>query len=267
VHPVVYARTHVRSARRALWVLLLADFAAEELLGRVCNLHSLRLFGPPLDDGGATLVEYRTLAFAIGLLAAWAQARVLELLQRRTVLLRLLGARNAIYAGLTLLLMGAYAVVQQARSVAFLAEVSPGPRLCCLVLWIRHFGAIAGVAAPLAYYALLHPRCLGDLSKDALVPVAMAVGGVLGHLFCSTFNALWAERREHLESEWRVLQLFPNMSSQARSKASVAMRLALTKSAQVGRNAAVEYAATRVVRSLAGYVAGSLTSGAASAPT
>jgi len=247
-------------------VLLLADFVAEELLGRVCNLHSLRLFGPPLDDGGATLVEYRTVAFAIGLLAAWAQARVLELLQRRTVLLRLLGARNAIYAGLTLMLMGAYAVVQQARSVAFLREVSPGPRLCCLVLWIRHFGAIAGAVAPLAFYVLLHPRCLGSLSKDALVPVAMAVGGVLGHLFCSTFNALWAERREHLESDYRVLQLFPHMSSQARSKASVAMRLALAKSAQVTKNAAVEWAATRMVRSLAGYVAGSLTLGAGRAP-
>ena len=46
----------------------------QELMGRVCGLHHFRVLGPPLTSREATLVEYRTLAFAVGLVAAQAQA-------------------------------------------------------------------------------------------------------------------------------------------------------------------------------------------------
>ncbi len=106
----------VKRFRQSVWVLLVLDFVAEELLGRVCRLHSLRLLGPPLADQHTTLAEYRTLSFAAGLVAAWSQATVLELLQRRMVLLQMLGARKTLFAGLSLLLMGAFAVAQQVQT-------------------------------------------------------------------------------------------------------------------------------------------------------
>jgi len=251
-------RRRVTALRRGLWLLLLADFVVEEILGRVCGLHSARLLGPPprAEAGSAaTVVEYRTVSFLLGLLSAWSQARVLALLQRRTVLLRLLGARKAIFGGLTLLLMGAFAVVQQNRTVGFLREVSPTPWWCCMVLWIRQFGAVVGAVLPLVFHILLQPRYLGQLSLDGLVPMSVAVGAVLGNVLCSSFHALWFEKREHLESDYRVLHLFPHMSSQARSKASVAMRLAFKRGAEATTHTAVEWAASRTVRTVSNWLA------------
>jgi len=263
---IVQGRARVQALRRVLWVLLVLDFVAEELLGRVCRLHSLRLLGPPAADTHATLVEYRTFAFAMGLVSAWSQARLLELLQRRAVLLRLLGAQKAIYAGLTLLLMGAFAVKQQARTVHFLREVSPTPWWCCALLWMRQYGAVVGAVLPLLFHILLQPRYLGALPVDTLVTCAVVAGTILGNAFCQSFNTLWLEKREHLESDYRVLHLFPHMSSQARSKASVAMRLAFRRGAEATTNTAVEWAASRMVRTTADYAARLLAGRAAPAP-
>merc|ERR1719424_797298 len=110
-----WARELVMKMRRFLWIILVLDFVFEELVGQVCHLHNFVLLGPPRGDQ-TSLVEYRTFAFAAGLVAAWAQERMLELLQQRSVLLHLLGSRKAMYAGLSLLLMGAFAVVQQSKT-------------------------------------------------------------------------------------------------------------------------------------------------------
>jgi len=241
-------REQVTRWREWLWIGLLIDFVLEEIMGRVCGLHKLRLLGPPLTSTQATLVEYRTLAFAVGLVAAQAQARALVLLQRRSVLLRLLGARKAFIGGITLLLMGAFAVVQQPRTMTFLREVSPTPWWCCMVLWLRQFGAIAGAFLPLVLYTLVQPQSFGRLSVDTLVPIAVSAGCVAGYLFCQSFTALWQEKREVLESDYRVIFLFPHMSSQARQKASAAMRLTLKRGAEATKNTAAEWMATRAVR-------------------
>eukprot|EP00435_Cladocopium_sp_Y103_P023871 s672_g5.t2 len=259
-------REQVTRWREWLWIGLLIDFVLEEIIGRVCGLHKLRVLGPPLTSTQATLVEYRTLAFAVGLVAAQAQARALVLLQRRSVLLRLLGARKAFIGGITLLLMGAFAespafhqtiqedvaseaaVVQQPRTMTFLREVSPTPWWCCMVLWLRQFGAIAGALVPLVFYTLIQPQSFGRLSVDTLVPIAVSVGCVAGHMFCQSFTALWQEKREVLESDYRVIYLFPHMSSQARQKASAAMRLTLKRGAEATKNTAAEWMATRAVR-------------------
>eukprot|EP00913_Durusdinium_trenchii_P017092 g16075.t1 len=231
-------REQVTRWREWLWIGLLIDFVLEEIMGRVCGLHALRLLGPPITSTQATLVEYRTLAFAVGLVAAQAQARALVLLQRRSVLLRLLGARKAFIGGITLLLMGAFAVVQQPRTMAFLREVSPTPWWCCMVLWLRQFGAIAGALLPLVLYTLVQPQSFGRLSVDTLVPLAVSAGCVAGV----------ALGREHLESDYRVIFLFPHMSSQARQKASAAMRVTLKRGAEATKNTAAEWVATRAVR-------------------
>jgi len=256
-------RPWVTKARRVMWVVLIVDFIVEEVLGRVFGAHSWRLLGPPLTNSEKTLSEYRTLSFIAGLASAWAQAQVLDLLKRRTVLLRLLGARNTILNGARLLLMGAFAVVQQARTVAFLREVSPTPRWCCVILWCRRFGAIAGVVLPVLFHFLLQPLFLGSLHSDTLVPISVAGGAVLGHFASSSFSSLWQEKKEHLEADYRVLHLFPHISAQARSKASAAMRVAYERGKQATTNTAVEWVTTRVFRSGIGYLSRSFFSQAA----
>jgi len=251
---IVHGRKRMKRARQVLWVLLLVDFVVEELLGRVCQFHGVRLLGGTSADSAVTLAEYRTLSFAVGLFAAWAQAKLLELFQRRAVLLRLLGAQKTLFTGLTMLLIGALAVVQQGI-ITFLREVSPTPCWCCVILWLRKHGAILGVMLPLVFHGLLQPRYLGSWPVDSLVPIAVAVGAVLGSLCCRTFSALWLEKHDTLESDYRVLLLFPHMSSQARNRASAAMLLAFRKGASVTTTTAVEWATTRMARTALDYAA------------
>jgi len=260
VHRVATARERVKVARSVLWVVLVADFIVEELLGRVCRMHSVRLLGPPMANSHLTLIDYRTFAFAMGLLAAWAQARVLDLLRRRTVLLRMLGARQAILAGSTLLLMGICAFAQYGKTVSFLREVSPTPNWCCVILWIRQFGAVAGMTVPMVMHMLLQPGLFGNFDAQFLVPMALVSGATLGHGFCWTLNIVWKEKGEHLESDYRVLNLLPAMSAQGRRLASDAMRLAKKRCAEATTSTAMEWAASRVVRTLADMLAAKMLS-------
>eukprot|EP00932_Pfiesteria_piscicida_P022252 SRR837773.9010.p4 GENE.SRR837773.9010~~SRR837773.9010.p4 ORF type:complete len:161 (-),score=37.75 SRR837773.9010:52-501(-) len=112
-------------------------------------------------------------------------------------------------AGVSLLFMGISAVQQYKTSVSWLCQVSPTPRMCALVLWIRQWGAVFGAALPLVLYVLLQPHCLGVLPQDVLVPVAIFFGAALGHGFCWTLTAIWREKGEDLDSDYRVLYLFP----------------------------------------------------------
>ena len=144
-------------ARRALWIILIVDFVLEELLGQVAGLHPVNFLGPPDHKRleGATLVEYRAVSFAVVLIGAWCQSNVLELVRRRSVLLRLLGARQAMLVGLNLLLMGAFAMVKQKRSLSFLRTASSTPLWCCFILWVRSYGVLLGAVTPFVWYALL----------------------------------------------------------------------------------------------------------------
>lgn len=243
-------RQSIKMARQLLWSGLIADFCLEEFLGRQCGLHSFRLLG-----GTSVLAEYRTLTFAYGIIAAWSQGWVLALLQRRTVLLRLLGARKAVHSGLILMLMGAYAVVSRTQSLAFLRESSPTPRWCCVVLWIRSFGGGVGLLVPVLMHSLLHPSILGGLPLEALIPLSLAIGMCFGLFVCQTFNDLWLDKKEDLESDYRILSLFPHMSMQARSKARTAMRLAIRRGMMSTHDTAVSWATSRVARSAMNYFA------------
>eukprot|EP00929_Paragymnodinium_shiwhaense_P033998 TRINITY_DN18554_c0_g1_i1.p1 TRINITY_DN18554_c0_g1~~TRINITY_DN18554_c0_g1_i1.p1 ORF type:complete len:1893 (+),score=374.82 TRINITY_DN18554_c0_g1_i1:168-5846(+) len=252
-------RERVKSLRQLLWMALVLDFIMEEMLGRVFGLHSLRLLGPPLAKTDATLAEYRTVAFAMGLVAAWSQARLLTLLKKRTVLLRLLGARTTIYAGLSLIFMGAFAVVHQSQSLKFLRESSPSPWWCCAVLWIRQLGALAGFLGPVVFHVFASQGLLGAFPTDGCIALALLVGCVLGEIASRSFTQLWSEKKEHLESDYRVLHLFPHMSAQARSKASTAMRFAVKKGGQATRTLAAEWAAVSMTRSFFNIAVGKLT--------
>lgn len=242
-------RVWVSGFRTVLWIILVLDFFIEELLGYWCRMHSWRFLGPPVDTTDTTLTEYRTLAFLMGLISAAAQASLLDILKRRSVLLRLLGARATLASGLNLLLMGAFAVLYQSKTIDFLRESSPKPWWCCMVLWIRQYGAVVGFFLPIVSYVLLQSQLLSQVSKDGLVPIALIVGFAIGHLYCSSFNTIWQAKKEHLESDYRVIYLFPHMHAQARSKASDAMNAALRKGAAATLPVAVEWTAARMLRS------------------
>lgn len=251
---VAGGKERVQAARELLWLLLLVDFAVEELLGRVCRLHSWRLLGPPASASDVSLLEYRTLSFAMGLVAAWAQVRVLELLQRRTVLMRLLGARQAILAGASLLFMGVQGLKQYRRTVSWLSEVSPTPFWCCTVLWIRQNGVIFAAVLPLALHTLMTDGWLGGSSPQAFVCVALATGVLLGHGVNWTMLRIWREKGEHLESDYRVLLLLPRTSASGRRLAAGAMSAAKKRCAEGATSTAMEWAASRFVSRAADYL-------------
>jgi len=217
-----------------LWAVLVSDFIIEEVLGQWCGFHSVRLLGPPQAPAGqetTTPAEYQPPAFALFIAAAAAHQHVLTLTKRQTVLVRMLGARCSQLPNLRLFLMGAPSVTgQHAEALSFLRNVSPSKWWCCLVLFLRRWGAVGGVLIPLSLYVLRDPQHLGAMPKETLVPLAMAIGAVLGHSASSSFAALWHACEGHLEAEYRVLHLFPHMSPQARDWACDALSQAVRQS-------------------------------------
>eukprot|EP00929_Paragymnodinium_shiwhaense_P086092 TRINITY_DN46590_c0_g1_i1.p1 TRINITY_DN46590_c0_g1~~TRINITY_DN46590_c0_g1_i1.p1 ORF type:complete len:1903 (+),score=416.66 TRINITY_DN46590_c0_g1_i1:129-5837(+) len=223
---VARARNSVRLARMVLWVALLCTYVVDALLGCGLGIRSLRLLhNAEPSDLDASNSRY-LLTYASELLAAWAQGRLLELLQRRTVLLRMLGARKAIFAGLSLLLMGAFAVVQQAKTLTFLRRATPSTWWCTVVMWLRRFGAVAGFCVPVAFALLqwLHHKC--GLPRDLVVAAALGLGASSGHLVSASFTVVQARQDDRRDADCGVLLLFPHMSAQARARAGEAMRLA-----------------------------------------
>jgi hypothetical protein len=249
-------REEVTKGRMVVWIVLLLDFVLEELLGQVAGLHEFNLLGPPIHTRlkGATLVEYRTVSFAVGLVGAWSQTSLLELLQRRSVLLRLLGARKTIFVGLNLLLMGAFAMVNQRASLEFLRESSPNPYWCLFILWIRKHGIILAGAMPIIWFFLGPSQLADKASPGVLVSVTLLIGMALGSAITFSMHKLWLAKSKDLDTVYRVIHLFPKLSSNAREKAMGAMQTTFKKGKQAAENAAVEWAAGRAFRAGIGWL-------------
>eukprot|EP00445_Apocalathium_hangoei_P029916 CAMPEP_0203919624 /NCGR_PEP_ID=MMETSP0359-20131031/60005_1 /ASSEMBLY_ACC=CAM_ASM_000338 /TAXON_ID=268821 /ORGANISM="Scrippsiella Hangoei, Strain SHTV-5" /LENGTH=1879 /DNA_ID=CAMNT_0050846957 /DNA_START=1 /DNA_END=5640 /DNA_ORIENTATION=- len=255
-------QTYAAKAHRVLWAILVLDFVVEELLGQWLGLHSVRFLGPPLAPVGQeamTPAEYQAPAFILFLVAAGAHQRVLGLTKRQTVMVRMLGARRRQLPGLKLFLMGAPSVGgQHTEALTFLRDVSPSKWWCCVVLFLRRWGAAGGVFVPLSLYILRDQQFLGALSKDTLVSLAVIVGAFIGHSASSSFAALWLEVEGHMEAEYRVLYLFPHMRKSTRTWACDALVQAFRQGDDAGRvdpNSG-PWAVTAAVRGLFGGIAG-----------
>jgi len=254
---IEHFKQHILTGRRTLGIVLVADFVLEEILGHVLGLHNMVLFGPSQHQTrakDATLLEFRSLSFAIGLIGAYCQTPFLDLLRSRTVLLRLLGARQTISAGLNLLLMGAFAVVSHEDSLNFLRERSPTPHWCCTILWIRKHGVVVGAVMPFIWYVLFSPTYWSGASAGVLVPASMLVGWGIGAFMACSYNNIWLEKQDHLESDYRILHLFPRVSSMAKEKLSAAMKTAIKKGGQASRDVAVEFFSARALRAAFSFI-------------
>jgi len=251
---------------RLLWGLLVADFFLEEVLGQWFGVHSIRCLGPalaPPDQEATTPAEFQSPAFLLFLVAAAAHERVLGLTKRQTVMVRMLGARPGQIPYLKLFLMGAPSVGGlHTVALGFLRDVSPSKWWCCAALFLRRWGAFGGVCIPFSLYILRDHQFLGRLSKDTLIPLSVVVGSWLGYSASSSFAAIWHECEEHLDSEYRVLYLFPHMRKSTRTWACDALCQAFRQNPDdSGRHASNDepWQVTKLSRSVFNSVAGGLT--------
>eukprot|EP00929_Paragymnodinium_shiwhaense_P006776 TRINITY_DN110735_c0_g1_i1.p1 TRINITY_DN110735_c0_g1~~TRINITY_DN110735_c0_g1_i1.p1 ORF type:complete len:681 (-),score=107.46 TRINITY_DN110735_c0_g1_i1:74-2116(-) len=241
-------RALVKQVRQGLGAVLILGFVMEEVLGRVLGLHSLSLFGPPQAKSDATLLEFRTVAFSIGLVAAWSQEKLLTALKKKRVLLRVLGPRNVIYGAVSFIFHGVFAVVYKSEAMQFLKERSPSPWWCCAILWLRRWSAPVGLSLALVS-CTISLGLRGVIAKDQFF-TSMIVSGCVLYGFADrligSFRELRRENQDELNSDGRMLLLFPQMSAQARAKAFAAM----TSARQATKKVLQEWVAMRVSRLL-----------------
>lgn len=128
------------------------------------------------DRNANPLNSEQALAFSLQFISLASQQRLVELLGRREVLLRLIGAERVMASTLCLLLKGVAVACSNAKSGAnpiaeFLTSVAPPPMCCVLVAAIRSQAVLLGAALVLA------PR--------------IAFGGWLGSAACFLLG-IWA---------------------------------------------------------------------------
>eukprot|EP00931_Biecheleriopsis_adriatica_P080258 TRINITY_DN53613_c0_g1_i1.p1 TRINITY_DN53613_c0_g1~~TRINITY_DN53613_c0_g1_i1.p1 ORF type:complete len:847 (-),score=171.10 TRINITY_DN53613_c0_g1_i1:48-2588(-) len=213
----------VRQAARALcflaaWVylLLVLDDATNRLLGQEKNHGSpLGILGPAAwllgaDRSVHPLENEKSMAFCLQLVSFLSQQRLVELLARREVLLRLIGAERMMASTIILLFKGvsvACAPSKSANPIAeFLMRVAPPPACCVAIVALRSQALFLGTAVVLApqvtlllgssmcfllgllagayiAYAILSVWyvCRPDLDSPALRLAMLVPGGVSNH--------------------------------------------------------------------------------------
>ncbi|CAD7964124.1 unnamed protein product [Amoebophrya sp. A120] len=200
-----------------------------------------------ISEPGATLMNYQTIYFFVGLIAATAQEHLMDSLTKRTVLLRLLGARSAIYGGVLALCSGVFAMFNLGATVNFLTNVSPTPHQCILILEIRRIGVFAGLIPVLWSFSKL---CLQKNMGEIAVLFALAVGVLAGIQVVRYYHMEELLHRKTIFSSYRILLLFPHTSSHARSRAEQAMELAMRRTAVTSAKGASGFVAKSLVRQI-----------------
>mmetsp|Transcript_27040 Transcript_27040/g.68138 ORF Transcript_27040/g.68138 Transcript_27040/m.68138 type:complete len:4035 (+) Transcript_27040:281-12385(+) len=230
--------------RQALYRSLLVVFCWEEGVCRVLALESrMKVISAP----GTSLLNYQTIYFFLGLIAAQAQEHLMDSLTKRTVLLRLLGAKTAIYGGVLALCSGVFAMFNLGATVNFLTNVSPTPQQCILILELRRIGVFAGFAPLVWGFAkILLQSNMGEVAVLFALVTGVAAGVQLVRFY-------FLEERLHyrtIYSSYRILLLFPHTSSSARSRAEQAMELAMRRTAVTSAKGASGFVAKSLVRQM-----------------
>ncbi|CAD7935805.1 unnamed protein product [Amoebophrya sp. A25] len=246
---IVY-KAQALSVRVILYWALIAFFIWEELIARFLipksftTLQSLKLISP--DE---SLLSFQTVYFSLGLLGQRAQEHLFECLTKRTVLLRLLGAKTAIYGGVLALCSGVFAMFNLSATVAFLTNISPTPPQCLVVLVTRKIGVGLGFAIPVAW-ALCKGLILHAGLPEFAVIFAGASGLAAGVIIMLRYQ--WEERTHFraVHSNYRILLLFPHTSRSARDRAEKAMELAMRRTAVTSAKVAGGFVSKNLVRQL-----------------
>jgi len=199
-----------------LWVIIIILFVVDEVIGRLLGFTSLRF--TQLDDLSNW---FSTLSFAAGIVSTFALQALLNSLQRRETLLWLLGARVAVVSGIGLLLCGVVAVVGWKYLYTFIGQISPPPKVCCLVLYIRKYGIFIAYSFPFFYLLLW---MLGEAPGMGSLLFTAMLGCSASALTTFLLVTEWMQERDAFTTDHRVVMLFPGTSRVAQNRAMAAMK-------------------------------------------
>lgn len=162
------------------------------VLGIVSQL--ARLLAAPSD--GNPLGSEKVVAFSLSVISVGCQQRLVELLSRREVLLRLIGAERIMAQTVCLLLKGVAVACSPSTSANPVAEffesVTPPPLCCVLVAAMRAQAVLLGSALALAP-PLIRGGALGSAGCFAC--------GLLGGAYAAqAVLRVWYENEEDLHS-------------------------------------------------------------------
>lgn len=217
----------LRSASRlicflAAWayLLLVLDSAADGLLRlwRTASHNSpLGVIDPMgwllgAEGGSHPLENQKSIAFCLNLVSVISQQRLVELLARREVLLRLIGAERVTASTICLLFKGVAVACAPSTSVnpiaEFLVRVAPPPACCVAIVAMRSQALVLGCAVVVA------PKVTALLGSCACFLLGLLAGGYAANAFLS----VWYDYRADLDSAaLRLAMLVPGgVSNQAK---------------------------------------------------
>ncbi|CAJ1367361.1 unnamed protein product [Effrenium voratum] len=154
----------------------------------------------------------KSMFFCMNLISVVSQQRLVEVLARREVLLRLIGAERVMASTICLLLKGvsvACAPSKSANPIAeFLVRVAPPPACCVAIVALRDHAMPLGIAVVIA------PQLTARLGSTSCL-----VAGLLGGAYAAHANlSVWYAYRGDLDSAaLRLAMLVPGgVSSQAK---------------------------------------------------
>mmetsp|Transcript_32238 Transcript_32238/g.85201 ORF Transcript_32238/g.85201 Transcript_32238/m.85201 type:complete len:835 (-) Transcript_32238:68-2572(-) len=183
------------------------------------------------EGGASSVYNEEAINFSLQLLSVASQQRLVELLSRREVLLRLIGAEKMMASTLCLLLKGvavACSGPKTANPIAeFLTAVTPPPLFCVLVVVIRERALIIGAGLVLAPRVVFNGMLGGTMS--------FALGIVFGAYVSQAILCTWYVNRVDLDSPaLRLALLIPGgVSSRAKGLLRGALVGARTRAVQM----------------------------------
>lgn len=171
------------------------------------------LLGAP--DTTSPLGSDKATQFVLNVISVASQQRLVELLGRREVLLRLIGAERVTASTICLLLKGVAVACNNAKNglnpvAEFISRVAPPAPLCVAIIAVRAQALAFGAAMVLA------PRLIasGVLGSSAAFLIGICAGGYI----CRALLRVWYTHQEELESSaGRIALLVPgNVSGRAK---------------------------------------------------
>eukprot|EP00434_Breviolum_minutum_P033638 symbB.v1.2.029765.t1/scaffold3294.1/size59574/6 len=212
----------LRAAARAfcflaawLYLLLILDCLIDWLIWWQEQGTPLGILGPLawlLSADSHPFANEKSMIFCMNLISVISQQRLVEVLARREVLLRLIGAERVMASTICLLLKGVAVACTPSKSAnpiaEFLVRVAPPPACCVAIVTLRDH------AMPLGIAVVVTPQITGMLGSVSCLFVGLLAGAYAAHAVLS----VWYLYRADLDSAaLRLAMLVPGgVSSQAK---------------------------------------------------
>jgi len=169
-----------------------------------------RLLGVPGPAGASSpFRSTRAAAFCLNIVSVTSQQRLFELLGRREVLLRLIGAEHVTASTIVLLLRGVAVACSRGANVnvaEFLTRAAPPPACCVIIVALRSRAMLVGGALVLAP-AVASGKFVGS-------GTSFCMGLLAGSYAAHTLLWVWYACREDMDSPaLRLAMLVPGGAS------------------------------------------------------